>query len=464
MTSPPPGPYHGRVSWAYTEDASGLRGHLDRLCVPRDEDELRAILSEAATQRIPLTIAGGGTGLAGGRVPLGGWVISTEKFRRLDVQSGSARVGAGVPLQDLHAAAKSAGQFYPPDPTETLAFLGGTIACNASGSRSFRYGSTRQWIERLRVVFLDGSVREFARGERIDFDAPEIRHPRSRKNSCGFPLAPGMEWVDLFCGSEGILGIVTEAEVRLLPWPKEVLNGIVFFPSEAASFDALDAWRSVEDLRMLEYVDGPALRLIATKFDGIPARAGGALIIEQTIEHESMIDDWVDRLEAFHAFAEESWFGTSDQDRERFRQFRHALPETVNALAERNGMMKLGTDYATPVEHCRAMMRVYRERMDDILPGKYVIFGHLGDAHPHVNMLPTTQEEFDRGSAASWDFARQAVAFGGTVAAEHGLGKRKAHLLAFQYNPSEIEAFRAVKRRFDPDWRLAKGTLLAEES
>src|SRR5436190_9037037 len=128
------------MSWGYLEDASGAKGHADRICVPQDETELLAILREAASAKIPLTIAGGGSGLTGGRVPNGGWLISMEKFRRLDVEPGSATVGSGVTLHELHASAKLSSQFYPPDPTETMAFLGGTIACNSSGSRSFMYG------------------------------------------------------------------------------------------------------------------------------------------------------------------------------------------------------------------------------------------------------------------------------------------------------------------------------------
>jgi FAD/FMN-containing dehydrogenase len=93
------------------------------------------------------------------------------------------------------------------------------------------------------------------------------------------------------------------------------------------------------------------------------------------------------------------------------------------------------------------------------MPSHYCIFGHVGDAHPHVNMLPTTQAEFDAGSEALTVFARQSVLLGGSVAAEHGLGKRKAKFLSIQYSPAHIDAMKAVKRRFDPEWRFGRGTL-----
>ena len=447
------------MSWGYLEDASGAKGHAERICVPADEAELLATLAEARREKMPVTIAGGGSGLTGGRVPQGGWLISMEKFRRLDTAAGHATVGAGVTLHELHAAAKTTGQFYPPDPTETMAFLGGTIACNSSGSRSFKYGATRRWIERLRVVLLDGAILDVRRGQAIDFEVPLIPQPPTRKHSCGYPLRPGMDWIDLFTGSEGTLGIVTEAEVKLLPNPEALLNGIVFFPTDEASLVALDAWRSVPDLRMLEWVDHDALRMIGTRYPEVPAPAKAALIVEQIISGDRDIDEWAERLAATGALEEQSWFGTTDSDRERFRRFRHALPETALALTEKNGFPSLGTDFSVPVDQHRQMLGVYREHMERIMAGHYCIFGHVGDAHPHVNMLPVTQTQFEAGMDALPIFARKAVALGGSVAAEHGLGKRKAKLLPIQFAPEHIEAMKAVKRRFDPDWRLARGTL-----
>src|SRR6202035_2522988 len=170
-----------------------------------------------------------GTGVTGARVPFGGWVISLEKLTHLEIREGHAIAETGVLLRDLHAAAQRTGQFYPPDPTETSASLGGTIATNASGARSFRYGATRRWVERLRVVLADGSVLDIARGEAIDFDPGTMPLPDVTKNTAGYLLRPGMDWVDLFIGSEGTLGVITEATLRLLPAPAAVLAGVVFF-------------------------------------------------------------------------------------------------------------------------------------------------------------------------------------------------------------------------------------------
>jgi FAD/FMN-containing dehydrogenase len=121
----------------------------------------------------------------------------------------------------------------------------------------------------------------------------------------------------------------------------------------------------------------------------------------------------------------------------------------------------MGTDYAVPVGHNREMLTYYRNSLEAELPGKYVIYGHIGDAHVHVNMLPATKEEAGRASDLLGEFAGHAVALGGTVSAEHGIGKRKVSLLSLQYSPAQIRAMMDVKWRLDPDWLLGRGTLFA---
>jgi FAD/FMN-containing dehydrogenase len=440
------------------EDASNLRGHAERVFVPSDEAGVSAVLREASASKTPVTIAGAGTGVTGGRVPFGGWVLSLEKFTRLEVQRGYAICGAGVLLRELHAAAQAAGQFYPPDPTETGAALGGNIASNASGSRSFKYGATRRWIEALRVVLADGSVREFHRGEPVDFDPGTIPLPAVTKNTAGYLLRPGMDWVDLFCGSEGTLGVIVEARVRLLPAPKALLAGVVFFPSDQSALDAVEAWP--RSLRMLEYMDDHSLQLLRARYSEIPQEAAAALLIEQELESEDdpEVDAWIERIEGSGALAEASWFASSPADRERFRRFRHALPEIVNDTVRRSGALKMNTDYAVPLARNREMLAAYRECLDREFPGRYVLFGHIGDAHVHVNLFSDPADP-GRATAALSSLARQAVQLGGTVSAEHGLGKRKAHLLQLQYAPEHLEAMRAVKRRLDPANILGRGTL-----
>jgi FAD/FMN-containing dehydrogenase len=437
-------------------DASGFEGQAERIIVPENEEQVREVLAEAVRTETPITVLGSRTGLTGSCVPQGGWAVSMERFRKLEIESGIARVGPAVTLLELRDAAAKTGQFYAPDPTEITASIGGSIATNASGSRSFRFGSTRRHLRGLKVALLDGTVRWFRRGETIDFEVPVIPSPATTKNTAGYRLAPGMEWVDLFCGSEGTLGVTLEAEVSLLPIPKHLLSGVVFFASDDDALDAVAKWRSVTELRMLEYADRPSLDLIRSQYPEIPRAAQAALLIEAEGDD---LDAWEQRLEESHALIEASWFGIEAKDRERFREFRHAFPEAVVETNRKRGFMNMGTDYAVPLDKDREMLRCYRERLDAELPGRYVIYGHLGDAHLHLNILPTSAEEAQIATRLLREFAVEAVKLGGTVSAEHGLGKRKAGLLALQYTPEQIEAMRAVKRRFDPKELLGRGTL-----
>jgi FAD/FMN-containing dehydrogenase len=434
---------------SYLIDASGFKGQAEKVLAPSNEAELLEIVREASLNRTPVTISGAGTGVTGGRVAQSGWVISMEKFQRIEIHQGHATVGPGVSLESLQTAAGRTNQFYAPDPTENTASIGGNIATDASGSRSFRYGSTRKHVLGLRVVLMDGRVLEVKRGDSVDFDVPKIPLPNTTKNTAGYLLTPGMDWIDLFIGSEGTLGIVVEAQVRFLPKPADVLAGVVFFISDGAAMDAVDAWRSIPGLRMLEYFDARSLQLLRKRHPEIPFRAGAALLIEQ---ENGDIDFWAD-----HA-PEDSWFAASDQDRERFRRFRHALPELVNDTMRRRGFLKLNTDFAVPLSRNREMLSYYHARFIESAID-YVLFGHIGDAHLHVNVLPSSDAEFQCAQKVLLDFARHAVELGGTVSAEHGLGKRKAHLLKLQYTPEQIESMKAVKRRLDPMWLLNQGNV-----
>ena len=221
-------------------------------------------------------------------------------------------------LQELQHAANKAAQFFGPNPTEYSASIGGVIATNAGGARGFRFGSVRGHVLSLEVTFMDGRTIRFRRGDHVDFPIRSIRRPTTTKNSAGYFLEPGVEWVDLLAGSEGTLGILTEAELqafthsachsrrhRLLP------------PTDEDALNAVDAWRVVPGLRLLEYLDGPSLDLLRPMQPDIPVKAQAALLIEQDLEsqNDEEVDCWVERLAEHHAFENRSWTGFSSSAR-----------------------------------------------------------------------------------------------------------------------------------------------------
>jgi len=445
----------------YLEDSSGFRGQADEVVLAANAEEIRELVSRCSQTGTLITIAGAGTGLTGARVPLGGAVLSLERFREIEIERGRARCGTGVALRDLQKAAGRTKQFFGPNPTEDSACIGGIISTNAGGARSFHYGSVRRHVLALEVTFMDGRTRWLERGQRVDFPVRPVRTPATTKNSAGYYLPADVEWVDLLAGSEGTLGIITRAEVQLLPEPASILSGVIFFPSDTDALEAIEEWRGVSELRLLEFLDGYALDFLRPGYPDIPDAARAALMIEQNLESEEddEIDRWAQRLDERNAFGETSWFGFRAADHERFRELRHTLAATVTDIPRRRGYAKFSTDFAVPFRYHRELYARYKQRCEQIFPGKYTIFGHAGDANNHINLLPTSEEEARRGEELMYEFAQYVVSLGGTVAAEHGIGKTKTDLLKLMYSSDEIEAMKDVKRQLDPQWLLGRGNI-----
>ncbi|HEY3102499.1 MAG TPA: FAD-binding oxidoreductase, partial [Pyrinomonadaceae bacterium] len=238
----------------YLSDASYLRGgNADRVVFPETAAEVAAVLREATQTKTPVTVSGAGTGTVAGRVPFGGIVIATDRLKQIksitsQPSGGRVVAEAGVRLIDLQRAVDAEGLLYPPDPTERSCFLGGNIATNASGARTFKYGPTRDYVEALTIALTTGDVVNIKRGEihaddrqltiplasggAIKAQLPSYKMPRVRKHASGYFVAPGMDVIDLFVGSEGTLGVIVEAALRLIPKPQGLLSGIVFFDDD----------------------------------------------------------------------------------------------------------------------------------------------------------------------------------------------------------------------------------------
>lgn len=445
----------------YLEDSSGFRGDADQVFLPATTDEVRELIATCSRDSTPITVAGAGTGLTGARVPLSGAVLSLERFNEIEVERGRARCGTGVLLRDLQNAAARTKQFFGPNPTEDSASIGGIISTNAGGARSFHYGSVRRHVLALEVTFMDGRTLWLERGQLVDFQVHAVHQPSTSKNSAGYFLEAPVAWVDLLAGSEGTLGILTRAELQLMPMPPTLLSAVIFFSSDTDALNAVEAWREISGLRLLEFMDERALDFERPKWPDIPRDAQAALMIEQNLESEedAEIDRWARRLDEQNAFAETSWFGFRTVDHERFREFRHTLAANVTDLIRRRGFPKCSTDFAVPFRFHRELYARYKQRCDEVFPGQYTIFGHAGDANNHINLLPRTGEEAERGEELMYEFAQYVVSLGGTVAAEHGIGKTKKELLRLMYSPVEIDAMKEIKRNLDPQWLLGQDTI-----
>src|SRR5919205_267192 len=468
---------------SFLSDASFIReGHADRVVLPESVEEVSETVASANRERVPVTVSGAGTGTVGGRVAFGGIILATDKLNRIkqivhEERGGFAVVEAGVILSDLQRAADQEGLLYPPDPTERGCFVGGNVATNASGARTFKYGPTRNYIRRLKVVLASGEVLDLRRGEvradaqgrirlgkSIEVQLPQYQMPATRKNATGYFVAPEMDAVDLFIGSEGTLGVICEIEVKLLPKPEGLLSGVVFFTDEADVLALVAVARKRAEARAIEFFDNESLNFLRQKYPNIPAQAAGAIFFEQeTTEatEESVLSEWMSLLDQHHALTD-SWFATNEQDQAKLREFRHQLPVLMNEWFAHYKQRKVSTDMAVPDDAFPGLFRLYKDTLT--ASGlRYTIFGHIGDNHVHVNILPRNDTEGARARDLYVQFLKYAASVGGTLSAEHGVGKLKRDYLRLFYTDAQLRAMASIKKALDPHGILGRGNIFSED-
>ena len=511
----------------YLSDESKLSaGTVDYLFFPANESELCAVVKAMGQRGVKLTIAGARTGLVGGCVPMQGALITLERLNRiLDVryhdhaEEWRIRAECAVPLSELNhcITTKSfpdlerridgeeqealtrfkqdpAAYFYPPDPTEMSASLGGTVATNASGARTYRYGPTRDWVRGIRVVLANGEIlsiprgKYFAspRGKFVIYDAggkaseltvADYPVPRTKSTS-GLFTATHMDLIDLFIGSEGTLGIITAVEVGLLPSEPKI-SIILFLDADEQAITLTERLRENSRLSLdfMEFYSQHALDLLRQRqrddpqtmgMPPIPEKAGAALFIETCFDPT----DDAPELDALNAVVESvgadldhSWAAYEPEEMKQFKHFRHMLPETVSAIIasrkkEHPDLHRVSADLAVPDEHLRDMWQEYQSTLDSSSL-QWLAYGHIGNNHLHVNVLPRDMQELGKALGLYGHFARQAVGFGGAVSAEHGIGKIKNKFLRIMFDDEQIAQMRAMKKALDPQGLLSPGNIFS---
>jgi D-lactate dehydrogenase (cytochrome) len=526
IARPPGGP---RASPSISHDTDTLRsfledaahfpgGYTDAVAFPRSEADVAFLLQHHA-RVLPI---GAQSSVTGGATPRGELVLSTAKLAEiLHVGTESVRVQPGVSLAVLQEAMQQAGRYYPPAATYEGAFVGGTIATNASGAATFKYGSTRNWIDHVTVVMASGEVLDIERGAvrahpegffeivgrhgTARVVIPTYRMPDVPKRSAGYFAAPGMDLIDLFIGSEGTLGVVVEATLKVKPDVPSTCLALVPFAAEAAALEvvttlrreSVKAWRLADprglDVSAIEFMDRRCLQMLAE--DGVdrkndvafPPEAETVLLVQ--IE----LPPGTDAGRAFDQIAGALEPGTPDTplarftrildqagaldhaemampgDRRRAQQFfelREGAPSAVKqriALAKERvdrDIEKTAADMIVPFERFTAMMGVYRSGYER-RGLDYAIWGHISDGNVHPNVIPRSLQDVNAGKEAILEFGREVVGLGGCPLAEHGVGRSliKQALLRQLYGDEGVAQMQGVKATLDPDWKLSPGVL-----
>ncbi len=509
----------------YLRDESRFHGEASGLLHCRHERDVIQALKTANRLRIPLTAVSGKTSLTGAAIPLGGIVLDVKGLASIDPRD-STLVGPGVILKEYRDHVASEGFFYPPDPTsEDSCTLGGNVACNASGPLSYLYGPTRDFIQGLKIALPTGTVLEIERGQVISKDSvlrvpanllsppgeEDILIPvpkrsasdwRFCKNAAGLYASEPMDLVDLFIGSEGILGIVLQIKTRLIERRKPYFSLMISIPRREQAVQLIklldkfkryfhDGETSIlpEAERMLTESLGRPGALELEQLRGVVPSCMewfgmsvapllsedrseklkghyGCLYVEQEYpEAEDPMQrasQWALLLEMLALSDEgasppiEAEVALDASQIRKMRRDRHSVPERLNEMI-RPGMVKIGMDFAVPMEHLGELLELY----DDALPeGKSFVFGHIGNAHLHSNIMAENIEEMEFYRGLTRELASKVCKMGGSVSGEHGIGKLKHALLEIMLGAEGIEEIRRIKRILDPNLILNVGNMI----
>jgi glycolate oxidase subunit GlcD len=421
----------------------GLRGRADAICFPSTTEEVARVMAWCYDHDVPITPRGGGTGLAGGAIPDGGVVLSLERLnaiRSFDPLLWRMHVEAGVATGTVMRLARENGLRFPPDPGAwEVSQIGGNIACNAGGPHAFKYGVTGRWVTGIEAVVPPGEV--MAVGGSV------------RKDVAGYDLR------GLLIGSEGTLGIVTAAWLRLMPAPEAELPIVAFLADTASGCAALDAvLGSGVYPAAVEYLDGPTLAIGAPTFPG-PVPEGAGFVVIAEADGSRAEAEWA-RNELREALAGEAlgFYTPETQSQiEELWRWRGGLAFAI--YGQKGGA--ISEDIAVPLDRLQEAVEetVAIGARHDVAA---LSFGHAGDGNVHSVFLfsPDDTDEVARAYAACEDLFDLAIRLEGTVSGEHGIGLLKRGQLERQWPSAAVDLHRRIKAVFDPKNLLNPGKKL----
>jgi glycolate oxidase len=421
--------------WAASFDSSKISFLPDAVIIPQREADIGIVLELANRHRVPVTVRGRGTTLMGSAAPVhGGWVIDMLKLNRvrIDGDAGMAHVEAGATNAAVQRAAEKAGWFYPPDPSsKEFCTIGGNIACNAGGMHGGKYGVTRDFVLALRGFLPTGEYVEWGTA--------------TKKFSAGFNLR------DLWIGSEGMLGVVTGAVLKLIPLPPARWTLLTAFPDEITALAAARAlFRQRVQPAICEFLDRESV-VCAERATGrtvFPGQAGRPVILLEFAGGFSEIEDLKFDVLAWaqtHAIAFKE--ARSRTEAEELWAVRRKCSGAMFEL----GDSKLNEDIVVPMRNYGKFAR-FLARLKRVAQLPIPTFGHLADGNLHVNIMYHRADavETKRAEAAVQTLMETVVALGGAISGEHGIGLAKTPFLRLQHRPAQVKAMLAVKKALDP--------------
>ena len=433
--------------WAASFDSSKISFLPAAVITPRAEADIGVVLTLANQRRVPVTVRGRGTTLMGSAAPVrGGWVIDMRKLQavKIDADTGLAHAGAGATTAAIQRAAAAQGWFYPPDPSsKEYCTIGGNIACNAGGMHGGKYGVTRDFVIALRGFLPTGEFVEWGTA--------------TKKFAAGFNLR------DLWIGSEGMLGVVTGAVLKLVPMPAARWTLLTAFADETAALGAAKKlFRQRVQPAICEFLDRESV-LCAERATGrtvFPGQAGRPVILLELAGSLAEVDDLKQDV---LAWAQTSTVAFREATNRAEVEELWAVRRKCSGAMFELGDAKLNEDIVVPMRHYEKFARfITRLKKQSRLP--IPTFGHLADGNLHVNIMyhRDNPAETRAAEAAVQTLMETVVALGGAISGEHGIGLAKTPFLRLQHNPAQVRAMQAVKRALDPRGILNPGKMFQE--
>jgi D-lactate dehydrogenase (cytochrome) len=292
------------------------------------------------------------------------------------------------------------------------------------------------------------------------------------KNASGYYTMKGMDAIDLFIGSEGTLGVITQIKLKLLPHPGSILSAVIFFREEQNALNFIYSAKEKSfctrrdkaddiDALALEYFDYNALRYLSGDYQNIPSDARAAVWFEQETNEENedqLVEKWSYLISEHNGDMDNSWFAFSEADKEKIQGFRHAISAKINEYISSKGLKKLGTDVAVPDQSFNEFYFFSKNEVESA-GLQYVIYGHFGNSHIHLNILPGSMDDIPIGKEVYYNICKKAAELGGTVSAEHGIGKIKPDYLLMMYGEENIKKMAQIKKILDPHLILGIGNI-----
>lgn len=455
----------------YLKDEAKFHGNAQTISFPENVNEIKLILKILGKKSTLITIQGGKTSITGSAIPLSGHILNLSKMNHVlsyNHEAHTITVEPGINLIDLQQKINEIfpleNLFWPVQPTETSATVGGVIATNAQGLMADYYGDNKKYIDEITLMDYAGNVQVISSIKgKIVFEDKKYNY------------------LDAVLGREGVTGIVTEARLKLVAKPEKIWGLVFFFEDKNPLIEFIETLQNNNyhknntRISVMEYIDNNSIKLVQSRknvmekirsLPDIDDKYSDIVYLEiagKEVDIEEIAGNLLEAAEIVGCDTDVIWALSEDRELEKMRAFRHAISECINykveqSQAKEQSITKLGTDMSFPVNKFRDIFNHYLEIQKQCSLTTY-LFGHLQHNHLHFNLVVTNKEEYEKGISIIQQLADFCLENHGCLFTEHGIGKLKAKLLKDKIDKNYIKFCEYLKEQFHTEDNFNKNNI-----